>query len=89
MENFGTLDSTEKTIAVLGDRLWTQAAKQEGDKLTVANSFYVIYGQNVSSAQNLEASLPAKESSTRIFTCNPGGSLRYEQSVCSAKESLE
>ena len=34
MEKFGTLDinSSEKTIAILGDRRWSQTAKQEGDK---------------------------------------------------------
>ena len=32
MDNFGTLDSSEKTIAILGDRWWPQKAKQEGDK---------------------------------------------------------
>ena len=32
MEEFGTLDSREKTIAILGDRRWPQAAKQEGHK---------------------------------------------------------
>ena len=31
-EEFDTLDSSEKTIAILGDRWWPQAAKQEGDK---------------------------------------------------------
>ena len=32
IEEFGTLESSEKTIAILGDRRWSQAAKQEGDK---------------------------------------------------------
>ena len=32
MEKFSTLDSSEKTIAILGDRRWSQTAKQEGDK---------------------------------------------------------
>ena len=31
IEKFGTLDSSEKTIAVLGDRWWPQTVKQEGD----------------------------------------------------------
>ena len=30
MEKFGSLDSSEKTIAILGDRRWPQTAKQEG-----------------------------------------------------------
>ena len=32
MEEFDTLDISEKTIAVLGDRWWPHAAKQEGDR---------------------------------------------------------
>ena len=32
MEKFSKLDSSEKTIAILGDRRWPQRAKQEGDK---------------------------------------------------------
>ena len=32
MEEFGTLDNIEKTIATLGNRWWPQAAKQGGDK---------------------------------------------------------
>ena len=36
MERFGTLDSSEKTIAILGDRWWPQTAKQEGDKIRQA-----------------------------------------------------
>ena len=31
MEELGTLDSSEKAIAFLGDRWWPPAAKQEGD----------------------------------------------------------
>ena len=37
MEEFGTLDISEKTIAILGDRWWLQAAKQEGDKFRKKN----------------------------------------------------
>ena len=33
MEKFSTLDISEKTIAILGDRWWPQTAKQEGDKI--------------------------------------------------------
>ena len=35
METLGTLDISEKTIAVLGDRWWAQTAKREGDKLII------------------------------------------------------
>ena len=33
MEELGTLDGSENTIATPGDRYWPQAAKQEGDKI--------------------------------------------------------
>ena len=34
MEKFGTIDSSEKTIAILGDRWWPQKAKQQGEKIS-------------------------------------------------------
>ena len=34
MEKFGTL-SSEKTIAILGDRWWPQTAKQEAHKVSI------------------------------------------------------
>ena len=34
MEEFGRLESSEKTIAILGDRWWPQTAKQEGDRIS-------------------------------------------------------
>ena len=34
LDEFDTLDSSEKAIAILGDRWWPQAAKQEGDKIS-------------------------------------------------------
>ena len=34
MEEFGKLDSSGKTIAILGDRWWLQAAIQEGDAIS-------------------------------------------------------
>ena len=55
MEKFGALDSSGKTIAILGDRWWPHAAKQEGD--TISNGSYVTYGKKVTSAQMLEVSL--------------------------------
>ena len=33
LEEFGRLESSEKTIAILGDRWWPQTAKQQGDKI--------------------------------------------------------
>ena len=34
MEELGRLESSEKTIAVLGDRWWTQTAKQDGERIS-------------------------------------------------------
>ena len=34
MEDYDALDSSEKTVAIPGDRWWRQAAKQEGDKIS-------------------------------------------------------
>ena len=47
MEKFDTLDSSEKTIAVLGDRWWPQTAKQEGDKIREKFLSSIVYGRNV------------------------------------------
>ena len=33
-EEFGRLESSEKTIAILGDRWWPQTAKQEGERIS-------------------------------------------------------
>ena len=33
-EEFGRLESSEKTIAILGDRWWPQTAKQDGDRIS-------------------------------------------------------
>ena len=35
MEEFGRLESSEKTIAILGDRWWPQTAKQDGDRMSI------------------------------------------------------
>ena len=34
MDKFGTPNTSEKTIAILGDRWWPQTAKHEGDKIS-------------------------------------------------------
>ena len=34
MEEFCRLESSEKTIAILGDRGWPQTAKQNGDRIS-------------------------------------------------------
>ena len=49
MEEFDTLDSGEKTIAILGERWWPQAAEQEGDK--ISKTFSVIYGNNLMTSE--------------------------------------
>ena len=32
IEEFGRLENSEKTIAILGDKWWPKTAKQEGDR---------------------------------------------------------
>ena len=34
MEEFGRLESSEKAIAILGDRWWPQTAKQDGNRIS-------------------------------------------------------
>ena len=34
MEEFGRLERSGKTIAILGDRWWPQMAKQDGDRIS-------------------------------------------------------
>ena len=53
--SFGTLDSEEKTIAILGDRWWPQAAKQEGNKISKKKS--CLINENVMSPEVLEVSM--------------------------------
>ena len=55
MEKFGALDSSEKTISVLGDRWWTLTAKQEGGMIN--KKFPCNIWKNVMSAQMLEVPL--------------------------------
>ena len=33
-EEFGRLETSEKTVAILGDGWWPQTAKQEGDRIS-------------------------------------------------------
>ena len=40
VEKFGTLDSSEKTTAILGDRWWPQTANQQGGK--ISKIFYQV-----------------------------------------------
>ena len=41
MEEFGRPESSEKTIAILGDRWWPQTAKQDRD--TIHKHFFMLY----------------------------------------------
>ena len=54
-EEFRRLEISEKTITILGDWWWPQTVKQDAGT-GQANSFYVIYGRSVISAQMLEVS---------------------------------
>ena len=49
MERFGTLDTSDKTIAILGCREWPQTAKQDGDRMS--KQFYAIHRRSVISDQ--------------------------------------
>ena len=52
LEKFGALDSSEKTIAILGDGWWPQTAHEEGDKGS-KKSFCHLW-KNVVSTRMLE-----------------------------------
>ena len=54
VEKFGTLDGSDETIAILGDRWWTQTVKEKGDK--ISKEFNVMHGRNVLSVEMLEVS---------------------------------
>ena len=56
MDKIGTVDSSDKTIAILGDRWWPQTAKQQGGKVSERN-LCSIGSKNVMSTQMLEVSL--------------------------------
>ena len=54
-EEFGRLESREKTIAILADRWLPQTAKQDRDR--IRKQFYAMYGNSAMTAQMLEVSL--------------------------------
>ena len=64
MEGFGRLEGSEKAIVILGNRSWPQTARQDGDRLS--NSFCVIDGRSIISAQMLEVSLLGVETVLRL-----------------------
>ena len=39
MGEFGRLESSEKTIAIVGDRWWPQTGKREGDRIYMQTVF--------------------------------------------------
>ena len=43
VEKFGTLDSSEKTIAILRGRWWPHTTSEEGDKIN--QKFSITYGK--------------------------------------------
>ena len=55
MEEFSRLESSEKTIAIVGDRWRRQTAKKDGDR--ISKQVYVIYGKSLMSAQTVEISI--------------------------------
>ena len=64
MEKVGTLDSSEKTIAILGDRWWPQKTKQQGDK--ASKKLLCNIWKSAMSAQMLEVSLLGAEAALRL-----------------------
>ena len=76
MEKFGTPDSSEKTIAILGDRWWPQTARKEVDKISKRFP-YAVDGENVLSAQLLE-----------VFLLGVGTVLRLERDAWSIVKGL-
>ena len=46
MEAFGRPESSEKTIAILGDRWWPQTAKQDGDRISEQFLCYIREKRN-------------------------------------------
>ena len=65
MDEFSTLNSSDKAIAIVGDRWWPQAAKQEGDKIS-KTFLRSIYRNSVMSAQLLEVSFLGVETVLRL-----------------------
>ena len=58
MEKFGTLDSSEKTIAILGDRWWPKTANRKG--IRQAKTLHVTYGKTPNERQMLEVSIRSR-----------------------------
>ena len=56
MGEFGRRESSEKTMAILGDRWWPQTAKQDGDMIS-KQFLCSVWKVIIMSAQMLEVSL--------------------------------
>ena len=57
MEKFGTLDNSEKTIAILGDTVDGGQRRRNRKGIREAKKNVAVYGKNVMNAQMLEVSL--------------------------------
>ena len=66
MDKFGTLDSSEKTVAILGDRWWPQKAKREVGLTTQKFLCNIWNTEHVMSAQMLEVSLLGEGTALRL-----------------------
>ena len=55
MEEFGRKESSEKTIAILGDRWWPHTAKQDGDR--ISKQFLCNIQKKRNERPNVEVSL--------------------------------
>ena len=75
MEEFSTLESSEKTIAILGDRWWPQKAKQEGDKANIFSNVIDTYRKKSKSAQILEVSIRSRHGAPSRKGCVVNGQM--------------
>ena len=71
VDKFGTLNSSEETIAVLGVRWWPQKTKQEGDQ--IIKTFLYNTWENVMSAQMLEVSIRSRNGAPSRKGCVVNG----------------
>ena len=73
MEEFGRLESREKTIAILGDIWWPQTAKQEGDG--ISKPFLCSIWKSVMRAQLLEVSIRSRNGAPSRKGCVVSGQM--------------
>ena len=73
MEKFRTLDGSEHTIAILGNRWSPQTTKQDRGKMSKK---YILHGENVISTQTLEVSITSWDGAPSRKGCVINGQMR-------------